>query len=267
MRQIKLRWSGRCSACAVELPAGERAWHDSTARALTCVACQGGAAAQPLDSGTPGAAARRRYDHLREGRETRARERFGGLGVAAVRLAGDPQHVAAWKRGAEGEERVARRLEKHLAGSGVQFLHDRAIPLSPANIDHLAIGPGGVTVIDAKNVRGKPEVVRRGSLLGKRTDHLLVAGRDRTSLVSGVEGQVKEVLAALTDLGLPETPVVGVLCWLRTDDLPLLGTVRLREVSVLGPRRTAKLARRPGPLGASQISDLTAALAARFPCR
>lgn len=288
MRQIKLRWPGRCTICADELHVGEAAWHDPAARAVTCLACHdgsagpvpaplsvsvspplsdGGPSLQPLDTGTPGAAARSRYEHLHEAREAKARERFGRLGVAAVRLAGEPQHVTAWKRGAEGEERVARRLEKHLAGTGVQLLHDRAIPLSLANIDHLAIGPGGVTVIDSKNVRGKPEVVRRGPLLGKRSDHLLVAGRDRTSLISGVETQLREVVAALTDLGVPETPVAGVLCWVRTDDLPVLGTVQLREVSVLGPRRTAKLACRRGPLGAGRIHELTVALAARFPCR
>lgn len=287
MRQIKLRWPGRCTVCADELRAGEPAWHDPAARAVTCLACHDGNAgavparasvsvppplsdggpSQPLEIGTPGASARSLYEHLREAREAKARERIGCLGVAAARLAGDPEHVAAWKRGAEGEERVARRLEKHLAGTGVQLLHDRAIPLSLANIDHLAIGPGGVTVIDAKNVRGKPEVARRGPLLGKRSGHLLVAGRDRTSLISGVETQVREVVAALTDLDVPETPVAGVLCWARTDDLPILGTVQLREVSVLGPRRTAKLACRPGPLGAGQVRELTVALAARFPCR
>src|SRR5512133_681638 len=48
----------------------------------------------------------------------------------------------AWRRGAVGERRTARLLgplERH----GWAILHDLAVPRSQANIDHLAIGPGG----------------------------------------------------------------------------------------------------------------------------
>jgi hypothetical protein len=50
---------------------------------------------------------------------------------------------------------------KLLDSRGVELLHDRRICGSRANIDHLAIGPGGVTVIDAKNYRGKVRTERR----------------------------------------------------------------------------------------------------------
>lgn len=284
-RKIALRWRGRCVVCSRELPSGTRAWHDPTSRSVTCVACHTAgsepapaaagvsvppprsAEPEPLEVGTPGAAARRKYDRLREEREAGARERLGRLGVAAVRIAGDPQHVSAWRKGADGEERAARRLQKHLRDTGVQLLHDRAVPMSLANIDHLAIGPGGVTVIDAKNVRGRPQVVRRGGILGKRSEHLLVGGRDRTSLVEGVESQVGEVIAALKDRGHPEVSVTGVLCWVRTDDLPTIARVRIREVALLGPRWTADVAARPGPLDPMQVAELAADLAALFPCR
>jgi Nuclease-related domain len=62
---------------------------------------------------------------------------------------GDTQ---AWRRGADGERRTARLLaplERH----GWAVLHDLAIPGSPANIDHLVVGPGGVLVIDSKQYR------------------------------------------------------------------------------------------------------------------
>ena len=35
------------------------------------------------------------------------------------------------------------------------ILHDLAVPRSRANLDHLAIGPGGVFVIDSKQYRGR----------------------------------------------------------------------------------------------------------------
>jgi len=58
---------------------------------------------------------------------------------------------------------TAVSLDKHLAGTGVLLLHDRRIPGDGgANIDHLAVGPGGVTVIDSKTQRGKIQVDRVG---------------------------------------------------------------------------------------------------------
>src|SRR4051794_31534743 len=105
--------------------------------------------------GAPGGSAAREYARRRQLREDRARATLGGFGAAIVRLTDEPQSTKAWKKGAEGERLVARRLEKHLADSGVLLLHDRRVPGSRANIDHLAIGPGGITVIDAKNLTGK----------------------------------------------------------------------------------------------------------------
>jgi hypothetical protein len=57
--------------------------------------------------------------------------------------------VASWRQGAKGERQTARLLAK-LEREGWKVLHDLAVPGSRANIDHLAIGPGGVWVIDSK---------------------------------------------------------------------------------------------------------------------
>jgi hypothetical protein len=69
----------------------------------------------------------------------------------------------AWRRGAVGERRTARRLaalERH----GWAVLHDLAVPRSQANIDHLVIGPGGVFVIDSKQYRGRLQLDPSGRL-------------------------------------------------------------------------------------------------------
>jgi hypothetical protein len=69
----------------------------------------------------------------------------------------------AWRRGAAGERRTARRLaalERH----GWAVLHDLAVPRSRANIDHLVIGPGGVFVIDSKQYRGRLQLDPSGRL-------------------------------------------------------------------------------------------------------
>jgi hypothetical protein len=60
----------------------------------------------------------------------------------------------AWRHGAEGERRTARLLaplERH----GYQVFHDLAVPRSPANVDHVVVGPTGVYVIDSKRYRGR----------------------------------------------------------------------------------------------------------------
>jgi hypothetical protein len=78
--------------------------------------------------------------------------------------------TGAWRRGAAGERRTARLLS-HLEQRGWVVLHDLAIPGSQANIDHLAIGPGGVAVIDSKQYRGRLQLDPNGLLWHGR--HLL----------------------------------------------------------------------------------------------
>ncbi len=80
-----------------------------------------------------------------------------GLAVAALvawRLRFRPSEQArTWQRGAHGERRTARLLDR-LTRDGYVVFHDLAIPDSPANADHLAIGPTGVFVIDSKQWTG-----------------------------------------------------------------------------------------------------------------
>ena len=69
----------------------------------------------------------------------------------------------AWRRGAAGERRTARRLAQ-LERHGWAVLHDLAVPGSRANLDHLVIGPGGVFVIDSKQYRGRLQLDPSGRL-------------------------------------------------------------------------------------------------------
>jgi hypothetical protein len=83
----------------------------------------------------------------------------GLLGLAAAVLVGwrlrfrPSEQVAAWRRGAQGERRTARLLDP-LVRDGYVVFHDLAVPGSPANVDHLVIGPSGVFVIDSKQWSG-----------------------------------------------------------------------------------------------------------------
>jgi hypothetical protein len=123
-----------------------------------------------------------------------------GLAVAVLaswRLRFRPSEQArTWQRGAAGERHTAHLLRR-LACDGYVIFHDLAVPGSPANVDHLVIGPTGVFVIDSKQWIGQVhqspdglawhnhypldrilktvrwEAQTIGQLLGTRTDALL----------------------------------------------------------------------------------------------
>jgi hypothetical protein len=72
-----------------------------------------------------------------------------------------------WDVGAVGEERLGHRLSE-LATDNLRALHDRRVQGSRANIDHLAVTPTGVGVIDAEKYRGRPHLKVEGEALAPR---------------------------------------------------------------------------------------------------
>jgi hypothetical protein len=183
--------------------------------------------------------------------------RFGRLLLA---FSGTPAHVESWRRGAEGEEHTAKRLNALLHGRGVVLVHDRRMPGSRANIDHLAVGPGGVTVIDTKRMKGRVKVRREGGLFASSRERLIVAGRDRTHLIEGVRRQVA-VVAELLGEGVV---VIGAMCFIESE-LPLFSKPKLEGVRIAGPRGAARLARRDGPHGPGEVQEIAERLRAALP--
>ena len=221
-----------------------------------------------MDGASAGASAAREYERRRAQRAQRARARLGVLGHALARLTGEPQSTRAWKQGADAEIRVARQLAKHLNGRDVVLLHDRRIPSrGRANIDHLAIGPGGITVIDTKSARGRLRIQKRGGFLSPRHEQLLLNGRDRTDLVHGLERQIAAIQTVIAELAAGELDVRGALCFPTIDGLPRLGqlTMRSATIAIDAPAGVAKLARRHGPITQDLIERIGGHLARRFP--
>jgi Nuclease-related domain len=217
-----------------------------------------------LAIGTAGGSALREYERRHAARERRARERAGIVGVWWTRLTGDPLSTRSWKQGGEGEVKVAGRLAKLLDGSGVYLLHDRLAPSRrKANIDHIAVGPGGVTVIDAKTISGKVRVESIPGVFGQRRQ-LRVNGRDRTWMVYGVRAQAESVRALLNQHGLAGE-VRCALCLANADGLPLLRQLELEGVTIGGPWRVAKLAQRSGPLSETEVHQIVRLLVACLP--
>jgi hypothetical protein len=213
---------------------------------------------EDLDLGTAGASARREHRRRRASREKRVREKHPRIGGAILALSEDPNHEKVWARGAGGEERVAELLAKYL-NDDVIVLHDRRIPGTRSNIDHIAVARSGVWVIDSKRYKGKVAVSR--PLFG--TAKLTVAGRDKTKLVEGLAKQVALVDAVMPELA-PGVPVRGALCFVDAD-LPLVGNLSFDGFPLLYPRRLAKRISGDGPVGAERVRELAVALAQRFP--
>jgi Nuclease-related domain len=278
-KRLRLRRADRCVRCGREFTPGDEALWYGEARVVTCVDCSADAesaapvaldlevTAEPdLQVGVAGASARREYDRRRQRREDYARERLGRLGIVLARLTDDPQSTRAWERGAKGEAFVGKRLEKHLAGSEVKILHDRRVPgHGNANLDHIAIGPGGITLIDTKNYRGKLRVQRVGGLFSERRTILTIDGRDRTRLVKAVEVQIELVRTALLGTEHADLDITGAFCFADVDGLPLLAQQQLRGITIDGPRRVAKLASIPGGLNPNTIERVRRLIGQTFP--
>ena len=98
-------------------------------------------------------------------------------------------------------------LEKIQDDRAVVVLHDRRIPGTRANIDHIAITRSGIVwAIDAKNYSGKVQRIDKGGWFS--TDlRLYVGRRDCTKLVHGMAKQVDAIRAALGESVVRELSV------------------------------------------------------------
>ena len=156
--------------------------------------------------------------------------------------------------GAVGEERLGARLDS-LAPDDIAVLHDRRIPGTKANIDHIAITRGGIWVIDAKRYKGRPELKVEGGLLRPRVEKVLVGRRDCTKLVDGVLKQVDLVTRCVGDVS-----VTGALCFVEADWPLIGGAFTTRGVHAMWPKRLAKLlSEAEGSVDVAVVRDMLAA--------
>jgi hypothetical protein len=261
---MRLRYAGTCRVCDAVLEAGATAVYERSTRTVRCAGHADPVdrtEPTPVDPGTPGASARREHERRKARREAKIRDRHPRLGGLVLALTDDPQTTRAWETGSIGEERLGARLNE-LASDSLRVLHDRRIPRSRANIDHLAVTAGGVHVIDAKRYRGqRPQLRVEGGLLRPRVEKLVVGGRDRSALVDGMLTQV----AVVREVVGPEVPVHGVLCFVESDWPLIGGAFTTRGVDVLWPKRLYPRLGADGPLDVPAIADLHARLAAALP--
>lgn len=244
-RRLRLRYAGRCVACEGEVPKGTEAWYDASAKTVRCLACVAAAAdALPLDEGAAGGSAQSEYGRRVAKRDTEVRDRWGGgLGGAILALTHEPASTRSWARGAEGE----RALADALAGiEGLRVLHDRRVLGTRGNIDHLAIAPAGVFVIDAKRYSGKIRIRH----------------------ATGMSWQVDAVRAALERGRIdPMPPITPVLCFVRGEWPLLFPPEAYAGVRLEGTRSIRSLVMKPPVLTSTEVDGLARFLQLALPAK
>jgi hypothetical protein len=268
-KRMKLRYAGACRLCGTELPARADAIYERVTKSVRCVVCPtivrpatGAVDAEvpvvELSPGEAGASARREYERRKAKDEECLRNKWGRLGGIAVALSDEKRSTKAWAVGAVGEERLGSRLDS-LASRSIAVLHDRRIPGTKANIDHIAITQAGIWVIDAKRYKGRPALMIEGGITRPRVEKLVVGRRDCTKLVEGVLKQVGLVREAVRSL-----PVTGALCLVEADWPLVGGSFSTQGVRVLWPTRLVKrLVEDVG--GEVDVLEVQRALASAFP--
>jgi hypothetical protein len=147
-----------------------------------------------------------------------------------------------------------RDMAIHLdAIEGVVSLHDRSIPGSRAVIDHIAIGPSGVYVIDTIAYRESVE---------RHVNRLIVDERDRTDLAIAMSHRVVAVSAALRDLRIP---ISRALCFVGGEWPPTSLPFMLRGVWVGWPVQLYRLVSQPGMLQSSDVESAARLLDEHLP--
>lgn len=269
-RELKLRRPDVCVGCGAELPAGTAAWWEPEERTVTCLTCHTNPPPSPpmpgrdelevFDRGDAGASLGREYDRRKARREQRTRDAHPRIGEFLLKWQDAPQHETAFRQGQLAEASVAESLERRTADGPTTLLHNRRMPSGRGDIDHIAVAPVGVFVIDTKDWGGTIRV--ESPLFG--TPKLVVGGRDRTKLVDGLDRQVAAVRSALNALGHSETTIQGVFCLTRADK-PLFGTTRFRGHMLLYRKALAKRLDAAGDLDADTIKTLARGLSQAFP--
>lgn len=300
-RLINLRYPGTCAICSASLPARTKAWWFAAIKQIVCTTCspadampeppiapveppvaaaaEGAAEApalrppEPADAapegalltmvGDAGASARREGSRRADRRERETLARHPRVGRLLLAVTDEPQSVRSWKKGAAGEEALGARLNE-LADERRVVLHDRRVPGSRANIDHIVVAPTGILVIDAKHYGGQVERRNVGNIFRKDV-RVYVGPRDCTELVQGSEDQAEVVRDALSSLGFADVPARPVLCFIGAEWGLFASPFKVGHVLVTWPKFLCELIGAEDEVETVAIQEVARGVAAALP--
>lgn len=193
-----------------------------------------------LAENRPGQAAREQAIAEREAMRERSK-----AGTLIARLFDVKTDERAWRVGADGEEAVGARLAS-LEPHGWRILHAVNVGTRGSDIDHVAIGPGGVYTLNTKTHLGHRITVYERAILvdGHTQSHYLRNSRHEAA-------RATRLLTHACGFAVNATPLIVVLC----DEL----TVKQQpaDVKVVGRRDIALwLRKRPAILDAAEIDAI-----------
>jgi hypothetical protein len=155
------------------------------------------------------------------------------------------------------QESVTEALERR-SRREVRFLHGRSMPLAGLRIDHIAIAPGGVWVLDARRYDDEAYVVGHGA-----AQQLWIGEENRTALVEALTVQVEAISAVVEEI-CPDVRTHGALCFTDTD-LPAFRTLTVRGYPLYWAKALPKRLNADGPVDDAWGHLLVEELAAAFP--
>jgi len=145
--RLRLRFPGTCTSCGISSSPGTEAFWNRGTKEATCLAC--GPSTTPTTADTAGASAASEGKRRKAKRVEKVRRRFGDhAAVVADEIVGR-ETSETWGKGSAGESKLAAFVAQEV-GDSVIALHDRLIPGTKGNIDHIFITSMGVWVVDAK---------------------------------------------------------------------------------------------------------------------
>ena len=225
---------------------GSEALWDRATKQVTCLAC---APDTEIAPDTAGASAAAEGERRKDKRVEEVRRLYGDHAAAVAEEMAGRDIAATWGKGSEGESKLAAFVAREV-GDRVIALHDRLIPGTRGNIDHIFVAPTGLWVVDAKAYKGKVESRDVGPIW-RRENQVYVGGRNRTERARAVEKQVAAVIAALrADPTLKGTDVHAALCFVESVWGLLDFPFQVGNVWVLYPGALKKRLRKDGPLAA-----------------
>jgi len=260
-RQLRLRYPATCASCGISLSPGTEAIWNSADKTATCLACAPG---REIEPGVAGASAAAEGERRANRKVDRVRREYGDYAAVVAEAMAAQEAAATWGKGSKGESALARYIAKEV-GDSIISLHDRLIPGTRGNIDHLFVAPTGVWVVDAKAYKGKV-VQREVGPIWRRETELVIGGRNRTSLAAGVMRQVEAVKAVRnSDPEFQGTGILPALCLVESEwgllDFPFL----VGKVLVTHPGALKKELRKKGTVPREKMERIARVLDLSLP--
>ena len=187
-----------------------------------------------LSGNVPGASLRRKSSEIQKAFPAR---------VFLAKVLGVHTDERAWRRGAAGEEEVARNLVN--LGPRWRVIHSVPVGSNDTDIDHVVIGPPGVFTLNTKNHLGKRVTVYEHAIYvsGVKQPYL------SKSRAEGRRGS--RILSSACGFEVVVSPVLVIMA----DELVLKGSPN--EVDVVGRRKVVGwLDRRPTQLWPDRIESI-----------